>query len=325
MLNSRATPSTTQSNLTRISSALASRLFALVCLVSLPWMTTALLARQWTVEQVIDQLGERYQLDRTEDGWALRPLEKPGTFTVIEVKKYLVIADGKRATERDLRPLIGREDAEWLFFLASGGGPYVDSVEPPPVADVRNASGSHSAESGDEAVQKARQLLWESLESALSSEEDRATLGRLKAVESPQELRHEIEQGVCGLGSRSESPRKETHVTRDRDSRVIACCSEWVVGVHEQEIHALVIGADLDVAGTILGNAVVVLGDAVITGVVEGDLVVVGGSIALHPGAAIHGDIFAVSSRTDFRPGSTRRGEVFRVDLHEVMAGKDPS
>ncbi len=75
---------------------------------------------------------------------------------------------------------------------------------------------------------------------------------------------------------------------------------------------AVAINSDITVLGTIRDALIVIEGDAVVSGVVEGEITVVNGTLTLEPGSTVN-DVSLVRSELVEEPGSTITGEVDRT------------
>jgi hypothetical protein len=87
--------------------------------------------------------------------------------------------------------------------------------------------------------------------------------------------------------------------------------SPFVLGADAAVREAVVIMSDATIAGRVLGDVVVVLGNLHLdsTAVVEGSVVVVGGQTTIVPGATIQDDFVTVGGGVDAPAGFTPRGE----------------
>ena len=76
--------------------------------------------------------------------------------------------------------------------------------------------------------------------------------------------------------------------------------------VARREVVAL--GRDLEVAGEALDTVAAVNGSVLVSGTVEGDVIVLGGSARLAPSARVDGDVFVLGGRIEARPGAVIGG-----------------
>ncbi|MDE2851014.1 MAG: hypothetical protein OXP74_10430 [Acidobacteriota bacterium] len=70
----------------------------------------------------------------------------------------------------------------------------------------------------------------------------------------------------------------------------------------------LAIGRDLELRGEARSDAVVLNGNARIDGVVQGDVIVLGGDVGLGPSARLGGDVFVLGGRVDAESGAAIEG-----------------
>lgn len=83
----------------------------------------------------------------------------------------------------------------------------------------------------------------------------------------------------------------------------------------------MAVGGPANITGS-TWDLVVVGGSAAISGEVNGNLVVVGGSLHLTPSARIDGDMVVVGSTLAMDPGAVVTGSEVSLTLEEALAGQ---
>lgn len=267
-----------------------------------------------SVEEVIPQLDDRFEVSRTPEGWKFEPQWDPDGWSLIEVRDRRFYVDDRVVLGTELVPLIGRDDAQRVFFIAQGGPANPTTVDgraskeralimaPPP----RPAAGG--VPSPDVIRAWTRFQIWRSLLRIPKGND-----GRIAPSEAERltKLRREIAE-VC--------------TTRDPDEPrelwgVVLCSTMKLESLRRSDI--LVVGGDLEVSGVLAGQAVVV-GDAAISGLVQGDLLIVGGTLEIEGDGKISGDVYLVSGTVEPLPDGAVGGTLHRLEYHEVMAGAWP-
>jgi len=148
-------------------------------------------------------------------------------------------------------------------------------------------------------------------ESAMGHRIDRALQEALTTQEAPEKSKADLSESV-GKG--------------DQGTMLRALLSQaGRLGLLQQALKGidtdiqLHIDEDVDVAAdeTVEGNLVVIQGDARVEGTVDGDVVVVGGTLELANGGRVTGDVRLADSRIIERDGATVEGQVVNVSDDE--------
>ena len=101
----------------------------------------------------------------------------------------------------------------------------------------------------------------------------------------------------------------------DSPTEVFEFGSDYTLAAGRSVEDLVIVGGSATIRGRVDGDAVVIGGSVELagTGSVRGDLVVVGGGASVAPGATVGGDMVVVGGRADTPPGFTPGGELVRV------------
>lgn len=98
---------------------------------------------------------------------------------------------------------------------------------------------------------------------------------------------------------------------------VVRFGSDYTLAEGEIASDVAVFGGDLEIAGTVDGDVVVIAGTARLGGTAEidGDLAVIGGPLTVEPGAVVAGDLAVIGGSVDAPPGFAPGGEQVAMNL----------
>lgn len=266
-----------------------------------------------TVDEVIQQLDDRFEISRTPEGWEFKPKWDPDTVSLIEVRNRRVYIKDRLVPFTELRTLIGLDDTERVFFIASGG-PVVDTVDTSGTIETSRNSAKTPRPIVSESSPSREEIpawLHYQIRRVLLRVPSPNRLDVLSGLEQLEDLRRVIDEEVCSTTH---------HVGAHELSTGLVLCSDVEFGfLRRSDIH--VVGGDLKVSGTLAGQGVVVLGNATVSGSVQGDLLIVGGALEIEVGAKVVGDVFLVSGTVKSFPEGALEGTLHQLEFHEVMAG----
>lgn len=287
-------------------------------------------------DDIVERLGESYDVLELSDGWLLQPKDDRGDFRAIEIRGGRVAVDGEWVDESELKRFVDA-DATLIFDLAEGREPASPSPEPstapisanstpeadrpePPVAPrPPRPEPPVREELRLEEMERVREQLEDAIERARSGEIDHELRDRLEELRDLDDRPREIERLQRELDRLIERSERRT-TRRGRDAQV-TLGSDLVVERDEKVSEAVVISGDLEVLGEIDGDTTVVFGNARVDGFIDGTLVVVGGNIDVGRQGEIDGDAIAVGGSVNTEAGGHIDGEVIHLDFGELMLG----
>lgn len=229
----------------------------------------------------LEALEEDFNILTTAQGIGLTPRDESLDFSLLEVQKGVLAADGEEVDEERLFELLGRRDGERLLALAELSSAQLRALRRPINRELEERL-ERIAELQEQRDRELAEL--ESLRDELSSRDETA------ADEEEEE------------GSR--------YYTQDRFS----FGNSLTIDERESTNDVVVIGGSLEVDGEVLSDAVVIGGGVEVQGSIHGDLTAVGGSISIGPDAEINGDVTSVGGTID-DPYNRVRGGAVQVDL----------
>ncbi len=232
-----------------------------------------------TVDPLLAELGERYEILALSRAYAVRPLADAG-FELIEVVEDGVLVDGEMRDLDELRDLVG-DDAELLLALTGDTGALAVLAE------------RREAERRDEATREIEESIRRQVEEL-----------------DPDRLRELNEALARKRRQRSRTVSSETRVSLG---------SSVTIDEDESARDVVVLLGPLDVRGEVRGDSVVVLGAVEVTGELGGDLTVVGGKVSIGPEAVVDGEVICVGGVIHRAPGAIVNGEITEVSFDPLL------